>query len=259
MKKTALITGATQGIGYELAKQFAEHAYDLVIVSRNKEDLQRVSKELTREYGVQVWTIASDLSLQESPDKILSFLKSKKIGIEVLVNNAGFGLFGRFSETDLEKELNMIHLNVMSLTHLTKLLLPGMIKKKFGYILNVASTASFMPGPLSAVYFASKAYVLSFSEAIAQELQSTGVQVSALCPGPTKTGFGSRSGGDNTGLFASNALAQTAQDVAAIAYRDLMRGKRIIIPGWRNKVQIFLLRFAPRSLVTSIVRSFIEK
>lgn len=259
MKKTALITGATHGIGYELAKQFAEHGHDLVIVSRKKEDLQKVSKELTKEYGVQVWTITSDLSLYDSPEKIFTFLKKKEISIEVLVNNAGFGLFGRFSETDLEKELNMIHLNVMSLTHLTKLLLPGMLKRKAGYILNVASTASFMPGPLSAVYFATKAYVLSFSEAIAQELQGTGVQVSALCPGPTKTGFGSRSGGDSTGLFANNALAQSAQEVATITYRDLLKGKRIIIPGWRNKIQIFLLRFAPRSLVTKIVRSFTEK
>jgi len=259
MKHTALITGATHGIGYELAKQFAQHGHDLMIVSRKKEDLRRVSKELKKDYGIRVWTLASDLSLHDSPEQIFSFLKRNKMSIGVLVNNAGFGLFGKFAETDLEKELNMIHLNVMSLTRLTKLLLPSMIKRKSGYILNVASTASFMPGPLSAVYFASKAYVLSFSEAIGAELQGTGVQVSALCPGPTQTGFGSRSGGDNTGLFANKILAQSAQDVATIAYRDLMKGKRIIIPGWRNKIQIFLLRFTPRSLATKIVRTVIEK
>jgi len=259
MRKTALVTGATNGIGYELARQFAQEKYDLVIVARHRSDLESVASTLEQEWNIRVTVLPSDLSEHGAPTKIAAELKKKKMNVDILVNNAGFGLFGSFSETDVEKELNMIHLNIISLTHLTKLLLPGMLKRKSGRILNVASTASFMPGPFSAVYFATKAYVLSFSEALSNELSGTGVEASALCPGATKTGFESRSEGAGTGLFKANPHLMTAEQVAKAAFKGLMKGKRIIIPGWRNAVQIFLLRFAPRSLVTKIVRSVVGK
>ncbi|MGE3279181.1 MAG: SDR family NAD(P)-dependent oxidoreductase [Candidatus Altimarinota bacterium] len=259
MKRTALITGATHGIGYELAREFARHGYDLFIISRHLSALQRVARELKREFGVSVDLYASDLSQHDSPQKVFSAVQKKKKKIDVLINNAGFGLFGAFDSTDLEMETNMIHLNVLGLTHLTKLFIGPMRKRRSGMILNVASVAGFMPGPLSAVYFATKAYVLSFSQAIDRELEGTGIQVSALCPGATKTGFESRSEGAQTGLFKNNPSVMSPQEVALVAYRDFMKGKRLIIPGWTNKLQIFLLRFAPRSLVTKIVRRLLEK
>jgi uncharacterized protein len=255
MKKTALITGASSGIGLELAKLFATDDYDLVLVARSEEKLNNLAEEINREYTVHCAVIATDLSFPRSPREIWEELDEKKIQVDVLVNNAGFGTHGKFAELDLERELNMIDLNVHALTELTGLFLPSMIEKGSGKILNVASTAAFQPGPLMATYFASKAFVLNFSEALANEVKGTGVTVTCLCPGATKTNFESTSG--NSNLFAKTTLA-TAESVATEAYSALMKGKTTIITGWKNNVLIFLNRFAPRKVVTHVVRNMME-
>lgn len=259
MKKTALITGASHGIGYELAKEFAQDGYDLVIIARHRPDLETAAEEIQRGYGVSVTPIVLDLSAEGKADELFREMKKKDIRIDALVNNAGFGLFGEFSITDLEKEINMIHLNVIALTELTKLFLPSMLAMKLGRILNVSSIAGFMPGPFSAVYFASKAYVLSFSESLAEELKGTGVHVSILCPGATRTGFEIRSHGERTKLFERDTMITSPQYVAKIAYEGLRKNKRIIIPGMMNKFQIFMLRFTPRKMATFIMRKLIGK
>lgn len=258
-KKTVLITGASHGIGYELAKQFAQHDYDLIIVARHRNDLEMVAEEIQRNYGTSVTPLSMDLSESGAAKKLFSTLQKMGAAIDVLVNNAGFGLFGEFLKTDREKEVNMIHLNVIALTELTKLFLPGMIRRKSGQILNVSSIAGFMPGPLSAVYFATKAYVLSFSEALANELKDSGVHVSILSPGATRTGFEVRSHGERTSLFERDSMITSPQYVAKVAYDGLQRNKRLIIPGFMNKLQIFLIRFLPRRFTTFFMRKMIEK
>lgn len=250
--KTALITGASSGIGYELAKLFARDGYNLVLVARNKDPLERVAGQLTHAYGVMVKTILKDLSRPESPNELYDELKRESIEIDLLVNNAGFGTYGFFSETDLDTELAMMHLNIVSLTHLTKLFVKPMLGKRKGRVLNVASTAAFQPGPLMSVYYATKAYVLLFSEALANELCGSGVTVSVLCPGPTQTEFRSRAGMEASKLYEFGSMNAAA--VARIAYRGLRNHRTIIIPGLKNKVLVFAVRFAPRCLVPRIVR-----
>ncbi len=183
MPKTALITGASSGIGYELSKLFAQDSYDLVLIARSENKLQDLAAKLQNEFGSQVKVIVQDLGINFAPKTIFSQLQEENITIDVLVNNAGFATYGLFTETDLQAELEMMQVNMVALTHLTKLFLPGMVQRRQGKILNIASTAAFQPGPLMAVYYATKAYVLSFSEAIANELIGTGVTVTVLCPG----------------------------------------------------------------------------
>ncbi len=255
--KTALITGASSGIGYELAKLFAHDGYRLVLVARNNDSLQRVAYEFTHAYGVPVKVIQKDLSLSRSPGEVFDELERELVCIDVLVNNAGFAAYGLFTQTDLEAALAMMHLNMISRTHLTKLFLKKMLAKGEGKILNVASTAAFQPGPLMAVYYATKAYVLSFSEALAHELRGTGVTMSVLCPGPTRTGFQQRAGMEGSKLF--NWGVMDAGRVAAIGYRGLMRSKTVIIPGLKNKLLAFSVRFCPRSLAPHIVRMMQDK
>ena len=187
--KTVLITGASSGIGYELTKLFARDRYNLVLVARSESKLQQIASELTQQFGVTVKFITKDLALSTSPIEIWQELQTEGIAIDILVNNAGFATYGLFTETELQAELNMMQLNMATLTHLTKLFLQEMFPRKTGKILNIASTAAFQPGPLMAVYYATKAYVLSFSEALANELQGTGITVTVLCPGPTASGF----------------------------------------------------------------------
>jgi len=255
--KTALITGASSGIGSELAKQFAIDGHGLVLVARNKESLQRVADELTHAYRVPVKLIQKDLSVPSSPGEVFDELERESVHIDVLVNNAGFATYGLFPQTDLEAELAMMLLNMISLTHLTKLFLKKMLAKGEGKILNVASTAAFQPGPLMAVYYATKAYVLSFSEAIAHELRGSGVAVSVLCPGPTRTGFQQRAGMEGSKVFDWGVM--DAGTVAAIGYRGLMKGKTVIIPGLKNKLLAFSVRFSPRNLAPHIVRMMQDK
>lgn len=251
--KTALITGASSGIGYELSKLFAREGHALVLVARDRGALVRVAEELTRDYNASVKVLPKDLSLPDSAKEIFNEIQGQSVHIDLLVNNAGFGTYGPLAETDLEAQVAMIQVNIAALTQLTKLFLREMLKRGEGRILNVASTAAFQPGPLMAVYFATKAYVLSFSEALATELSGSGVTVSVLCPGPTRTDFRRRAGIKGTKL--SDWAATDAATVATAGYRGLMNGRTVVIPGFMNKLIAFAIRFLPRSSVTRVVRS----
>ena len=203
-------------------------------------------------------SVAADLSSPSSPRTIVETVAAQGREIDVLVNNAGYGLFGRFLETSLDTELDMIQVNIVALTHLTKLLVRKMVARKEGRVLNVASTAAFQPGPLMAVYYATKAYVLSFSEALANELVGTGVTVTALCPGPTKTGFQARAQMEESKLVRGKEI-MTAETVARAGYAGLMKGKTVVIPGMSNKMMAQAVRFLPRNTVTKLVRNAQER
>lgn len=251
-KTVVLITGASSGIGYEFCRLFARNGYHLAIVARNKKKLEAIASGLRKEYGVDVFSFPCDLADETAPVELDRRLKQKKLLVDILINNAGFGVYGPFSETSVEKELAMIRVNIVSLTHLTKLILPGMIGRKSGKILNVASTTAFQPGPLMAVYYASKAYVLSFSEALAAETCETGVTISALCPGATRTQFQQRAGIGQL-RFLNSFLVMDAATVADAGYHGLMKGTRVIIPGFSNKISSQAHRFLSRKLLTTIV------
>jgi short-subunit dehydrogenase len=250
-QQTALITGACSGIGYELTCLFASHKYNLVLVDRSEQKLIEISHEFSQEYDISVKSIVKDLSISTSPEAIYLELQQAEIEIDVLVNNAGFGIYGLFNETDLKSELEMLQLNVVGVTHLTKLFLKKMVKQGQGKILNVASTAAFQPGPLMAVYFATKAYILFFSEAIANELEGTGVSVTTLCPGPTRSAFHQRTGTENSERV-KNMKMMDAKTVAAIGFRGLMKGQTVVIPGVKNRILASAVRFIPRKQVTKI-------
>lgn len=256
--QTALITGASSGLGYEFAKLFAGDRYNLVLVARSEERLTQIAEQLNQKFGIAVKTLVKDLSLPTTPGDILAELQQANIQVDVLVNNAGFATYGFFAETDLNAELQMMQLNMVALTHLTKLLLPGMLQRHQGKILNVSSTAAFQPGPLMAVYYATKAYVLSFSEAIANELQGSGVTVTALCPGPTASNFQKRAAMEQSKLVSGRQIMDAAK-VAKIGYQGLMSNKAIVIPGLKNKLLTLSVRFTPRNLVTQIVRNMQKK
>lgn len=250
--KNVLISGATVGIGYELAKFFAADKFNLVLVARNKDLLLERMNEFISRYQVKVKIIPTDLSKPGASENLFQQLQEEKIAIHTLVNNAGFGLLGSFVENDLETELSMIRLNITALTTLTKLFLKEMIQDGGGRILNVASTAAFQPGPNMAVYYATKAYVLSLGEALAEELGETPVVISTLCPGPTATEFQKRAHMGNSKLFKAKVME--ADEVAKIGYRGLQEGKTIVIPGLLNKLAVQSLRFSPRKWVVKIVR-----
>ena len=257
MSKTALITGASGGIGYELALLFARDGFDCILVSRSEDKLKQLAGRLEREYRVKAVVIGKDLSRPSAVDEIYEEITASGLAVDVLVNNAGFPVFGLFNETDLQAELEMLQVNVVALTALTKLLLKEMVERRAGRILNLASTAAFLPGPLMAVYYASKAYVLSFSQALANELQGTGVTVTALAPGPTRTGFQKR------GVMEDSRLVQgqiaDAASVALAGYRGLMSGKTLVIPGFANKLIPWVGRLSPRGMVTRVVRRLQER
>ena len=248
---TALITGASSGIGLELARVFAREGYDLVLISRDQKRLEGIAQELK---SVQVRVLATDLSRPEAPAEVFAAVPK----VNVLVNNAGFGVFGKFAETALVDELNMMQLNMATLVALTKLYLPGMVAAKNGRICNVASTAAFQPGPLMAIYYATKAFVLHFSEAIANELKGTGVTVTALCPGPTASGFQEQAKMENSGLVKGKKI-MAARTVAEAGYKGIMAGKRIVIPGLMNRVIAQSVGLMPRSFITTVVRKMQEK
>ena len=233
-----------------MARLFARDGYELVLVARGEAKL--------RELGLPATIIAADLTDPAAPQRIIDELRAKSIDVDVLVNNAGVGVAGAFVETDLQSELAMIQLNVVALTHLTKLLLPGMVARRRGHVLNVASTAAFQPGPLMAVYYATKAYVLSFSEAIAEELRDSGVTVTALCPGPTETGFAAAAKMGGTRLFTMTRPADS-RAVAEAGYEAMKRGRRVVIPGLKNKLLAQSVRVSPRRLVATIVRKMQEE
>lgn len=250
--ETVLITGATAGIGYEMSKLFAINGYNLVIVARNQSQLQQLQQRWQDEFGVTIHAIEKDLSHQSSVEEIVDYLEKHNIEIDILINNAGFGLFGPFIETPIEQELKMIQVNIVALTQLTKHLIPNMIRKKKGKILNVASIAAFQSGPLMAVYYATKAYVLSFSEALTNELADHGVLVSVLCPGPTSTQFEKRANLKQSKLSRRNLMYP--EEVAKIAFRQFMKGKTLIVPGATNWILVRSSRLLPRKMVTGIVR-----
>lgn len=256
-RRTAMITGGSAGIGYELAKQFGAHGHDLVIVARQRDKLEAAAGKLEGKFGVKVTTISSDLADPDSPQRLFDALTSEGIDVDFLVNNAGFGLGGDFSDTDIVRELDMIQVNIASLVHLTKLFIPAMIKRKEGRIMNVASIAGFQPGPLMSIYYATKAFVLSFSQAIDEELRNTGVTVTCLCPGATATNFADTAEISNSRLFTQIGVAD-AEDIARFGYSAMMKGKRIAIPGMRNKLMVQVERIAPRALVTSLARKIQE-
>ncbi len=253
---TALVTGASSGIGYELAAILAEAGCHLVLVARDRDKLTELARTLQMQHGITATVIAKDLGVPSAPQDIAEELLGASITVDLLVNNAGFGSHGPFAEADLANQLNMVQVNVTALTHLTRLLLPGMIERRRGYILNVASTAAFQPGPLMAVYYATKAYVLSFSEALANEIQGSGVTVTALCPGPTTTEFQQRAGVGHTRLMRGRIA--DARSVALAGYREMLQGRTIVIPGFRNRLLAFVVRLLPRHIVTSIVRNIQE-
>lgn len=254
MKETALITGASSGIGLDLARLFAKDGHDVVLVARSEGRLREIAAELERDCGVKAHVIAADLAQPDAPRTLVDALPC---AVDVLVNNAGFGITGPFVTTDLAKELEMIQVNVVALTALTKLLLPPMVARRRGRVLNVASTAAFQPGPLMAVYYATKAYVLSFSEAIADELRDSGVTVTALCPGPTSTGFADAAGMTKTRLF-NLAKPMDSAAVAREGYKAMQRGRRVVVTGMKNKLLTQSIRVSPRRMVTAIVRKLQE-
>jgi len=256
-RATALVTGASSGIGLELATLLARNRHDLVLVARSRERLEAIGRGLTEEFGVAVTVLVKDLAQSAAPDEIAGGLAARSLSIDILVNNAGFGVYGPFAETPLPNELEMIQVNVTALTALTKLLLPGMLARRRGRILNVASTAAFQPGPLMAVYYATKAYVLSFSEALANETAGSGVTVTALCPGPTVTEFQKQAGLEKTRLF-NGPLVMRAPEVARAGYDGMLRGKRVVIPGLMNVALVEALRVTPRRVVTAIARRIQE-
>ena len=254
MVSTVLITGATTGIGYELGKLFAADGCNLILVARNSGRLQELAREWSDRYRIVVHAIPADLSTDEAPTRLYDEVRHTGLSVDILINNAGFGTFAPFAEADLDEQLRMMQLNVVSLVHLTRLFLPEMIARKRGRILNVASTASFQPGPFMAVYYASKAFVRSFSEALWEELRGSGVTATVLCPGPTPTNFQARAGAEN--IFLSKGLLPMtdAAFVARAAYRATNEGRRLVIPGLINRIGAYGVRFAPTVLVLNIIR-----
>jgi uncharacterized protein len=250
--ETVLITGGSSGIGLELARCFAADGSRLVLVSRKGNALEALASELRKAHKIQAQVITADLAQPEAPARLLAHLQSAGLKVDVLVNNAGFGAQGKFAELPLERQLEMLQVNITSLTHLTRLLLPLMIERRRGGILNVASTAAFQPGPGMAVYYASKAYVLSLSEALAEELAGTGVTVTASCPGPTATNFGAAANMHTLGLVKKVSMSAAA--VAHTSHRAFRRGRVVAITGFRNQLPAFLVRFVPRAFVRKVTR-----
>jgi hypothetical protein len=249
-RATALVTGASAGIGRELARLFAADRFDLVLVARRKDRLEELAHELRMKNGAEVRVLPKDLADPGAPKEICDQLAGDGVKVDVVVNNAGFGLGGKVADLPLEGQIRMVQVNVVALTYLTRALLPAMIRRRFGGVLNVGSTAAFQPGPNMAVYFATKAFVLSFTEALTEELRGTGVQATCLAPGPTLTEFGSVSGTQNTWLFRRGAM--DAVTVARIGYQGFRQGRTLVVPGLHNKLIPLAVRLGPRSLVRKI-------
>ena len=250
--KTALITGASSGIGMALAHQFAQDGYQLVLAARGVAKMQALADELQRKFKVAVTVIGADLETNDGAARLHADIKARGIVLSALANNAGYGAFGEFKDSALTSELAMMQLNMNTVVVLTKLFLPDLLATR-GKILNTASTAAFQPGPYMAVYYATKSFVLSFSEAIASELEDTGVTVTALCPGPTASGFQDKADLGNSALIKGKKLP-TSEEVAALGYRAMQRGQRVYIPGFVNWAMAQSMRFTPRNLATKVVK-----
>lgn len=251
-KETVLITGASSGIGMGLAKLFAADGSDLVLVARREDRLNELAEELKSEHGIEVHVLPKDLSKKTSPNEIFNHLKKEKIEIDVLVNNAGFGSRGMVSELDTDLQVDMVQVNAAALTHLTSLFLPGIIERGQGGILNVGSLAGFQPGPNLAVYFATKAYVLSFTEALAEEISNPNIKISCFAPGPVKTEFGEKSDLEDSLLFKLSLM--DLEPAVKAGYEGFRKGKTIVIPGLKQQIVPFLNRFTPRLIVRKIAK-----
>jgi len=249
-KERALITGGSVGIGAALAEVFASHGHDLILVARKRDKLEARAKDIQQEFGVDVVCLPEDLTDPQGPRRLHQAVVDRGLDVHMLVNNAGVGLYGKFATTDLDAELKMIQLNSTSVVDLTKRFLPAMIERRSGRILNVASTAAFVPGPWMSIYYASKAFVLSFSLAIDFELKPHGITVTTLCPGPTESEFKVRAGSQRSRLF--EAFVMDAPRVARVGYDGMMKGKPVAIPGIRNKLIPVAARLAPRALIAKL-------
>lgn len=254
--KTALITGAASGLGFEFSKLLAKDEYDLILIDIDQKKLVKTKSHIQKEHNIEIEILKKDLCKKDVAQEIFDLVKGKTI--DVLVNNAGFGLFGAFSETSWSREFEMLNLHILTTTQMTKLFLTGMVEQNSGRVLNVSSLAAFEPGPLMSIYYASKAYILSFSEAIANELKGTGVTVTTLCPGPTNTGFQEVVSNHSSKNKIKFNMA-SAKKVAETGYKAMLAGKVLSIPGLLNKIIAFLPRIIPRKTVTSIVRKVQEK
>lgn len=249
----ALVTGASMGLGAEFARLLASEGYDLVLTARSGDKLTALKKEVEGLHGVRAHVVVQDLADPKAPIAIYDDVRAAGLEIDVLVNNAGFGMYGLFYQSDLQTELDMIQVDITALVHLTKLFVRDMVARKRGRVVNVASTAGFQAGPLQSVYYASKAFVLSFTEAIANELHGTGVTATALCPGPTPTEFQKRA---NVGRVRGLRLMMRVNPdvVVRAGYRGMLKGQPVVVPGTLNNVIILLLRLFPRRMVTAVVR-----
>jgi short-subunit dehydrogenase len=252
-RPTALITGASGGIGEALARELAAQGHNLILVARSVDALDALGTELAGSHGITSTTIGADLAQSGAGRALAAELQTRGLGVDVVVNNAGFADFGEFAHAELDKTTQMLTLNIATLTELTHELLAPMLERGTGRVLNVASTAAFLPGPLMAVYYATKAYVLSFSEAIAEELKGTGVTVTALCPGPTASGFQARAAMEDSKLVKGKKVMDAAT-VAKIGVAGMMAGKPVVICGFKNKVQAVMPRFLPRRMVPGMVK-----
>ena len=252
-----LVTGASAGIGCELAKVFAARGYRLVLVARNEARLSKLAGQLASEHGVQTRILPKDLSLPNAASEVFAELERDKLPISILVNNAGFGLKGDFAKASLPVHVEMMQVNLTALVQLTHLFLQPMIARGKGKILNLASTAAFEPGPLMAIYYASKAFVFSFSYALADELAGTGVTVTTLCPGPTRTEFQARAGTGRSKRIASIWMME-ADEVAKRGFEGLMTGRRVVIPGFMNKLGFILAKCSPIRLAAKVARKVVE-
>lgn len=256
-RETVLVTGGTQGIGLEFAKIFAKEGYDLILVARNEAKANQVAEQLKKKFSVQVTPLIQDLSEIEGAEKLQKMVEERGLFVDILINNAGFGITGDFVSTQLDYEIGMMRLNMETVVRLTKLFLPHMIGKKKGKILNVASTAAFQGGPHMAVYFATKAFVLSFSEALTEELKTKNITVTALCPGPTRTGFQAKAQQEQ--LTEKAGSPQDPFVVARAGFKGLMSGKALVVPGVKNAFFLFAERFLPRRTTTQLAGKFIQQ
>lgn len=254
---TALVTGASSGIGYEISRILASDGHDLVLVARREENLRQLSHYLQREYKVHVTYIAADLSDPASAQRIYDAVKAQNIPIDILVNNAGTGSWGAFTKLDADRDLKILQTNIVALTQLTKLFSRDMVKRGLGKILNIGSVSGFMPGPFMAVYHASKAYVLSFSLALRAELKGTGVSVTAFCPGPTSSEFHQVAGTLDLPILKRVNMMGSAQ-VARLAIKAMHKRKAVEVPGTLNKLMSFLPRFFPPLLVVWITKQVLR-
>ena len=256
MKSYALVTGATSGIGLVFARRFASEGYPVVLSGRNEKNLHDLSQALEERFRVPVLYVAADLSLPGGAEQVYREVKRRGIEVEYLINNAGTQVYGIFTENDPDVERRMLEVNLVSLVELCRLFLPDMKARGSGRILNVGSTGSFAPGPFNALYCASKAFVLSFSEAVNEELLGSGITITTLCPGATRTNFALKAGMEHVRLFRMKQMS--AEKVAHIGFKAMMQKKPIVIAGWMNRLQVFSIRLSPRWIVTKTSKALMS-